>query len=72
MKRKIIVPIDSIMALLKDYTKDTGDIPADTMPLSLMVNPAEKGMFAIQAESPSWKDDTPIRINFDIKRVYSL
>ena len=72
MTRKIIIPIDAIMNMFRDYTKDTGDIPDDAMPLSLQIKPTEKGMFAILAESPNWKDDTPIRINFDIKRVYSV
>jgi len=72
VKRKIIIPIDAIMAIFKDYTRQTGDIPEDAMPVGLQVNTAERGMFAIIAESPEWKDDTPIRINFDIKRVFSV
>jgi hypothetical protein len=72
MRRKIIIPIDAIMAIFRDYTKDTGDIPDDAMPVGLQVNTAQQGMFAIMAESPSWKDDTPIRVNFDIKRVFSV
>jgi hypothetical protein len=42
------------------------------MPVGLQVNTSQQGMFAIMAESPSWKDDTPIRVNFDIKRVFSV
>jgi hypothetical protein len=57
--------------MFKDYASTTGDIPADTMPISLMVNTREKGMFAVMAESAEWKDDSPLRINFDIKRVFS-
>lgn len=72
MRRRIIIPIDSILAMFRDYTKDTGDIPSDAVPLSLQVKPTEQGMFAILAESPTWKDDTPIRVNFDIKRVFSV
>lgn len=72
MKRKIIIPIDAIMAIFRDYTKDTGDIPTDAMPVGLQVNTSEKGMFAILAESQEWKDDTPLRINFDIRRVFSV
>lgn len=57
------------MAMLKDYTED---IPGDAVPLSLQVNTAERGMFAIVADSETWKDDTPLRVNFDIKRVFSV
>jgi hypothetical protein len=72
MRRKIIIPIDAVMAILKDYTKGTGDVPQDAVPLSLMVNTAERGMFGIMAESAEWKDDTPVRVVFDIKRVYGV
>lgn len=72
MKRKIFIPIESIMALFVDYTKGTNDVPDDAKPLSLMINRNERGMFAIMADSPQWTDDTPIRINFDIKRVFSV
>lgn len=72
MTRRILIPIDSIMELFKDYASANQDIPADAKPISLMVNTNEKGMFGIMAESPSWTDDNPIRIDFDIKRVYGV
>jgi hypothetical protein len=72
VRRKIIIPIDAIMEMFKDYCKDTNDIPADAVPLSLQIKPNERGMFAILAESEQWKDDTPVRVNFDIKRVFSV
>jgi hypothetical protein len=71
MIRRILIPIDSVMELFKDYASANNDIPRDTVPLTLMVNPAERGMFAIRAESPSWTNDAPMRIDFDIKRVFS-
>ncbi len=67
-----MIPIDSIMEIFKDYCRDSNDIPADAMPLSLQIKPSEQGMFAILAESESWTNDTPLRINFDIKRVFSV
>jgi len=72
VKRRIIIPIDTIMELLKDYTRQEGSIPADAMPVSLLVKPSERGMFAIMAESSSWKDDTPVRVTFDIQRVVTV
>lgn len=72
MTRRILIPIDSVMELFKDYASANNDIPPDTKPLSLMVNTAEKGMFAIRAESPTWKDDSPMRVDFDIKRVFGV
>lgn len=72
MKRKILIPVDSILALMKDYTKGEGSIPADAMPISLQINTAEKGMFGLVVESPEFTDDTPVRVEFDIKRIYGV
>lgn len=70
MVRKVIIPIDSVLEMFKDYTSANREIPEDAMPVSLQVKPAEQGMFAIMAEG-SFPDDTPMRVDFDIKRVYS-
>lgn len=70
MRRKIAIPIDSVLNLFKDYTAGDGSIPADAVPISLQINPAERGMFAVMVESASFRDDTPIRLSFDVKRVF--
>lgn len=72
MTRKIMIPVDSILALMKDYTKGEGSIPDNAVPISLQVKPSEKGMFGVVVESPDFKDDTPLRVEFDIKRVYGV
>lgn len=72
MKRRILISVDNILAMMKDYTKGEGSIPENAVPVSLQVNPAEKGMFGLMVESPDFKDDTPVRVEFDIKRVYGI
>lgn len=72
VERTIAIPIDSILELMKDYTAGEGSIPADAKAVSLMVNPAQRGMFAIVLASEEFKDDTPIRVEFDIKRTYTV
>lgn len=72
MNRKIIVPIDAILSIIKDYTRADGSIPEDAVPLSLMVRPTEQGMFAIRAESPTWTDSAPVRVEFDIRRIHTV
>lgn len=71
-RRKIIIPIDSVLELFKSYTAETGDIPMDTKPVSLMIKPQERGMFAIVGESADWKHgEPPLSLKFDIRRVYT-
>ena len=72
MKRRIIINIDSILNMFKDYTKGEGSIPFDAVPMSLQVNTADSGMFGLMVESPEFTDDTPLRVEFDIKRVYGV
>lgn len=72
MKRRILISVDNILAMMKDYTKGEGSIPENAVPVSLQVNPTEKGMFGLMVESPDFKDDAPVRVEFDIKRVYGL
>lgn len=71
MTRRIIVPVDDLLRMLVDYTKGEGSIPYDAVPISLQVNPTQQGMFGLVVESAEFKDDTPIPVHFDIKRVYS-
>jgi len=48
-ERFVIVTIDTIVELLKDYCGQ--DIPADAMPLRLLLRPEEKGRLAIELTS---------------------
>lgn len=70
--RRIILDIDSILNLLKDYTAAEGSLPPDAIPLSFKINPQEKGKLAILAESPSFTSDSPIFLTFQLKRIYSV
>jgi hypothetical protein len=71
--RKIIVPIDSVLELMKSYTAENHEIPTDAKPVTLMVKPTEAGRFAIIAESPEWSSGLPpIQIHFDIRRTFSV
>jgi hypothetical protein len=71
IRRKVVVPVDTLLAIIKDYTRSTHDIPDDAVPVSLQIKPSEKGMFGLMIQSENFKDDAPIRVNFDIKRVYT-
>lgn len=69
--RKIIIPVDSVLELFKSYTAENNEIPIDAKPVSLMVRPAERGAFAIVADSEAWpSNQPPIIINFDIRRMF--
>lgn len=69
--RKIIITIDDVMALFKDYCTEE-DIPSDAMPLKLMIKPAER-LFAIVADSEGWKHGLPpLQVKFDIKRIFGV
>jgi hypothetical protein len=72
VRRKIILPVDALLEIVKDYTRETHDLPYDTVPVSLQIKPTEKGMFGLMVQSEQFKDDTPIRVNFDIKKVFTV
>ncbi len=70
--RYIILTIDTITELLKDYVGGE-DIPSDAQPLKLMLNPSEKNKIAIVMDSDSWKEGmAPLDVKFKIKRVYGI
>lgn len=70
--RRIILTIDSIMALLKDYCS-TEDVPPNSMPVKLMVNPKEQNKLAIYAQALEWQEGLPpLQVHFDVRRVYSV
>lgn len=66
--RVVIVTIDTLVEILRDYL-GTDEVPTDAKPITLRVNPAEKGKFAIVLEGPSIKADTMSNVHFDLRRV---
>ena len=70
--RRILVDIDAILNLFKDYTADSNDIPMDSMPVKFMFNPNEKGKLGIVIDSPHLKEGPPIPITFHLKRVFGV
>jgi len=70
-ERFVIVTIDTIVELLKDYCGQ--DIPADAMPLRLLLRPEEKGRLAIELTSHEFKPDSPsLVVNFRSKRIHAV
>lgn len=72
MKRPIITTIDTILAVLKDYT--AGQIPTDGQAVGLKFKPTEQGKLGIEVFSENWPDpgDGPIEVKFEMKRMYGV
>lgn len=71
-QRYLLVTIDTISEILKDYIANEQDLPADATPIAMQVHPTSKKL-AITFASPSLKENSlPLNVNFDIKRVYSV
>ncbi len=71
-RRQVIITIDSLGELFKDYLGE-GVIPADAVAQRLMINPLENGKMALEVASPSIPDNAKdIRVNFQLKRVYTV
>lgn len=69
--RHVIVTIDSIAELLKDYVANPDDIPVDAMPVKMLFNPINKKL-AVEFISESYTgSEAPLAVTFDIKRVFS-
>ena len=70
MKRPIITTIDSITAMLKDYT--AGQIPSDAQAVALKFKPTDQGKLGIEVYSDHWTEpgDGPIEVKFAIKRMF--
>jgi hypothetical protein len=67
--RLIILPIDSILALFKDYAGLIA-IPDDAKVTKLLLNPQERKL-AMEVESESWDGlQVPEEIRFDLQRTY--
>ncbi len=72
-ERYIVITIDTLAEMLKDYVADEADIPADAMPVRLLVRPTEQGKLAIEMFSDSYKgNEAPLNVRFEIKRVFSV
>lgn len=70
--RSIILTIDTICELFKDYL-DPEDLPANAQPTKMLLNPAEKGKIAIEFFDLSWPEGLePLQVNFHIKRLYGV
>ena len=70
--RYCVLTIDTLAALLRDYVGGE-DIPADAMPIKMMLNPAERNKIAIVMTSNSWKEGMPaLDVKFKIKRVFAV
>jgi hypothetical protein len=70
MDRMVIVTVDTLAEILKDYVGEE-NLPSNAWVTQLLVKPSEQGKFAINFESPDIKPDTPaLNVNFGIKRVW--
>jgi hypothetical protein len=68
----IIVTLDTICELLKDYLGPEY-VPSDARATRLLINPQEEGRLALEIMSPDIKpNDKPLFAHFDIKRNYTV
>ena len=72
IRRKVVIPVDTLLSIIKDYRRESGEIPEDAIPVSLQIKPTEQGLFGLMVQSPSFTDDRPVRIVFDIKRTHAV
>ena len=69
--RMIIIDIDSICSLLKDYVGQVG-FPADAVPLKFMLNPQERKL-GLVVESEEFRGPQAVEeIKFDLRRVFGI
>jgi|WetSurMetagenome_2_1015567.scaffolds.fasta_scaffold372312_1 hypothetical protein len=72
MQRLVVITVDTLLEVLKDYCGAEG-IPDDAQVETLLVNPAEKGKFALNVSSPQFREDMPaLNVEFMLKRVYTV
>ena len=70
--RRILITIDTLAELFKDYLTPE-DLPADAMPVKLMLKPSEAGKLGVLMVSDSFPENAaPYYLNFNIKKVYSV
>lgn len=72
-QRTVIVTIDTIMELFKDYCG--GDIPRDCKPIKLLIHPTSRKL-AIEVESNEWpsnlKNSPEVGVKFVLKRFFGV
>lgn len=67
-----MLTIDTITELIKDYV-GLEELPDDARAITLKFHPNEQGKLGIEMISDTWdKPQTPINVNFKIKRVYGV
>jgi hypothetical protein len=68
-ERLVVIPIDSILELFKDYAGLIA-VPDDAKAVKLMINPEERKL-AILVEAESYPGPQPMEeIRFDLQRTY--
>lgn len=71
-KRMVILPIDTICNLFKDYCGELG-FPKDAKPVKFLFKPTEMGKLAIVVESEEFTGpQNPEVVKFDIRRYYGV
>lgn len=70
MKRFVVLRIDDIYRMLKDYAGEPLGLPDDAEPVKFRV---VAGKLQIMLEAESWQGEQPSEeIRFDMKRVFSV
>lgn len=71
--RTVIISIDALVELLRDYTSNLHDIPEDAKAVKLYLNKAEANKIAIEVDSDQWAHGmAPLVLHFDIKRLHGV
>ena len=70
-RRMVIVTIDSLLNMLKDYMA-TEDLPATAKAVKMMYRPTDKGRIGIMVEDDGWVGmQRPLEAKFDLRRVWT-
>lgn len=71
--RRVLIDIDSMLSILKDYAGDAAEIPMNAKPVGFCINPQEQGKLAIRMECDTWeKELPPVFLTFQLKRFYGV
>lgn len=72
VSRMVIISLDTLMEIIKDYTN--GEVPTDASPLKLLFRPTDKGRIGILTSSPSWptNESGPLEVRFQMRRFYGV
>lgn len=72
--RLVIITIDSVLALMKDYC-GSEQLPEDTWVEKLLMKPTEQGRFGLVVNSEHWPSEactSVIEVKFDLQRFYGV